>query len=208
MRVLVVGVMACLMACATTQVRGTWVASEQPSWNRVLVVGMASETTWARSFESSMAERLRDAGLDAVPLSEVEVNGLRDKTAEESRAEIERLVSEDEFDAVLIGHLSGVEVEVEPYLGPSLAFGPWWGHAWGGWWYGPGYGYPYFGYAAPPYFVDRTWRVETRLFDARADRHLLWSMVLTTYEEPLRVIPKITGETMKQLQRRGLVQGQ
>lgn len=208
MRALWVGVLALLVGCATTQVRGTWAAPEQPSWQRVLVVGMAAETTWARSFESSMTERLRDAGLDAVPLSEVEVNGLREKTAQESRAEIEALVAEHGFDAVLVGHLSGVDLEVEPNYTPTLTFGPWWGHAWGGWWYGPGYGYPFFGYAAPSYYVQRNWRVETRLFDAHDDRRLLWSMVLTTYEEPLRVIPKITGETMKQLVKRGLVQGQ
>lgn len=208
MRTTLLAFLALLTACSTTRVQGTWAADERPaSLQRTLVVGLSEEVTWARSFESEVVRRLKAAGVDAVPLSQLEHNGLRQKTADESRAELRAIVEAHGFDTVLVGHLSGLEAEVEAVEVRPMAFDPWWGWAWGGWWYGPGYGYPYFGYAAPAYSVRRNWRVETRLFEGQGERQLIWSMVVTTEQEPLKAIDDVADTTVEQLAQEELLPG-
>lgn len=203
MRVKRLGIVALLAASATLIAPAT--AQQTP--RRTLVIGMSEEPAWARTFELQMVERLRLAGVDAVPLSQVELAGLRELPAEEARDAINTIVVNHGFEAVLVGHLSAGEVEVEPYVGEVRLFTPWLSYAWGGWWYGLRQGMPYFGYVAPAYDVTQNWRVESRLFDTRDDQQL-WSMVLTTSVDPTWALPTVTQAALEQLWRRGLLPAQ
>lgn len=190
--------------CAAAALLAATPASAQARPQRTLVIGMSAETAWAHAFEQQMTERLRAAGMDAVPLSQVELAGLRELPADEAQQAIDTLVVNHGFDAVLVGHLSSAQVEIAPYEGEVRLFTPWLSHPWGGWWYGLNFGFPYFGYVAPAIDVQQHWRVEARLFQTRDDQPL-WSMVLNTSVDPTWVLPTITQTALEQLWRQGLL---
>lgn len=178
-------------------------AEAQPP-GRTLVIGLSAEAGWAHAFEQQMAARLEAAGVDAVPLSQVQLTGLRELPAGEAQQAIDTLVVNHGFDAVLVGHLSAGEVEIARSASDVRLFTPYLSRAWGGWWQGLPAGTPYFGYEADAYQVKQHWRVDARLFETSNDQ-LLWSMALDTSVAPTRVLPAITGAAVEQLWRQGFL---
>lgn len=203
-RMVLVGALVLASCATTTEVQGTWVTEQRPEkMGRTLVIGLAPDATWAHAFEERMAADLRDAGMQAVALAAVEPQGFRSESAEESLDDVNEIAAREGADSILVGQLVGSTVNVrQSSVRPYAAFGPWWGSAWGrpGFWGGAG-----MVMAPPAVHTTETWQVETRLFDARGGKRLVWSASLTTRDQPLSAIPDLAEQTREQLKKEELL---
>ena len=168
------------LACAgaQTQMKSVETAPPQtgaPRPTKVLVVGLTGREDVRHAFESDMAARLRQLGLQSVESASVLPAGAPSQEA------IRAAVAQTGADAVLISRLAATREQTRIETGPPLGYptDPF---------YRP-YGlYNYYG-AAAPYVYQSTYlatekvvELETRLYRTAGDGQLVWRGTSETFD--------------------------
>jgi len=159
---LALGTAALLAACSTTRVTGTW---SDPAFTprpltSVMVVGVSKEQTARRLYEDQLVQLLAERGVRAVP-SYASVPADAGAFADPQR--LEAAARAAGVDAVLSSQVRGVDQQTTVVPGTvGMMPGPW-GVGWGGF-YGRAF------YQPPMVTTWTTVRIESLLFDVKADR--------------------------------------
>ena len=188
------------VACATTTVRSAWFDTSYQGGplKKVVVVGVGAQAADRRVFEDIFSQRLRDAGVEAIPGYTVATDEAR-----QSDTAFTAAVERTGADGVLIVRLLGVDTRTQisttMVSGPSMGWGP--GMGWGS---GPGFGTTWF----PVQQVSQydIARVETSLYEVRA-RRLIWTATTDTFS-PRNVAaetPAFANVIIGELRARGLI---
>jgi hypothetical protein len=177
LRRIVIAGSVCLLvvSCATTRTKltKTWTdeSYQGSKFTDVMVIGVTEVEATRRSFENRFVNRLKATGIEAVSSAAV--------LPSETKLDKDKIVSEIKrrgVDAVLVTHL--VEVEEEEISSPlTTQARPDDYH--GG--YVEAYAAAYDSVHHPEYTVKVKVRLETKLYDAKADK-LIWSAESTTMQ--------------------------
>ena len=172
-----IAVSVCLVvfSCATTRTKltKTWTdeAYRGSKVTDVMVIGVTEEEATRRSFENRFVKKLKATGIEAVSSAAV--------LPSETKLDKEKIVAEIKrhgVDGVLVTHL--VEVEEEEMSSPQTTRArPDDYH--GG--YAEAYAAAYDSVHHPEYTVKMKVRLETKLYDTKADK-LIWSAESTTMQ--------------------------
>ena len=160
--------------CASTTVEHVW---RSPEWSgqfdHIVVFGVSKRPGVRRAFELSVAEALREAGVQATPSFE-----LFPEDGELRRDEIASVLTERRFDGILMARLVAIDEQQRYVAGTPYVIG-------GGL---PPYGF--FGYYhwaygimyAPVYALEYDIvTIESNLYDAATDE-LVWSGLSRTFD--------------------------
>jgi hypothetical protein len=128
-----------LGACASTSLVNQWKSPQfaGPPLRKMMVVGVSTQPSVRRVFEDEFANRLKAAGVDAVPSYTV--------IPEDGRAEqevLEKALQEVGADGVLVTRLVNTQqrTQISPgfyYPAPALGFYGWYSSAWMGYYEPP-----------------------------------------------------------------------
>lgn len=156
-------------ACATTQLKEQWRDPDYraASPQRVMVIGVIGRDERRRVFEDQFVERLREAGVEAMPsYPRLAVNGPENLDA------VRRVVEQSDANLVLSVRLVDLSQETRVTGGYYRPVGL--------------YGYypsAYVGtYYPPTAYSYRTYTTETRVFDMKGDK-MVWAATMES-EEP------------------------
>jgi hypothetical protein len=161
------GILFMAAGCASTQLATTW---KDPSYSgalpkKVLVVAFVPSQTTQEEIQTQLAAKLRDANVQAIPVSQYVTPGTT-----VSRDTLDRVIKEGHFDGLMVSRYRRT-TETVNYV-PGAAWD------WGGY-------YSLYGPYAPGYWsVTPQVHMETSLFDATKGEngHLIWSGTSATTE--------------------------
>ena len=177
-----------ITACSTsTTLVQSWSDPDYkgPSFNKFLVIGLFSDDSNRRFFETEFARHLNESGIPTTTSYKLIPN----PEDHDEKDELEQLIRGTGVDAVLVAHFKGLETE-ETYVPPRTETVPMMG-------YRPGfYGY-YSTYYATTYRPGYTRKddiasLETRVFST-ANSQLIWS------GKTQSVNPKGQGKAIKEI---------
>ncbi|RFS18894.1 hypothetical protein DVR12_26305 [Chitinophaga silvatica] len=178
-----VGILLILFgACGTSvQMTGTWKAPEAPTsgFHNILVTAITSNLGAKQSVETQMVNDLRAHGIMAgrsVDIFPPKFNPLDDN----DKAQAEQTMKAQGYDAVLTVSLLRKESELR-YVPGTIGYAPYPAYGWyGGFW--PYYGYMYGSVYSPGYYTtDKTYFLESNLYDLTNNGKLVWSGQSETY---------------------------
>jgi len=213
-RLLPVLIFLLLVGCSSTKITASWV---DPNLNRsqvrsILVLGVSEEEIFRRSFEDTMVSRLRLRGLQAAPgYSSFSGNELPE------RQDLEKLISSQKADSVLVSRLVGVHQETVVSPGYTTSFGPpypapYWGsrHYPHGYPYGGWYDYYAGSYETihyPPQVTQyQVYTIETTLYLVASDQPV-WSAraELLQKDDMNRVLVEFVDRLVKNMVDQGVL---
>lgn len=192
-----------LSGCASTRLVGTW---SEPSYNqkisKILVLGMSKNQTTKRSYESTLASTLRNAGVDAVPAGSIMPSD-GDASAEPSKESIKAAIEGKGFDTVLMTRLVSKSEETRYVPGTPYYPMP-----------SPYYHGMYDYYAnvypavySPGYLVNDTIvNLETNIYEVK-DGKLVWAVISESFnpDDINKEIQSLSDVLVKQLKKDGLL---
>jgi hypothetical protein len=189
-----------LAACASTTIRSAWFDTSYQGGplKKIVVVGVGAQAVDRRVFEDAFAQRLRAAGVDALPGYTVVSDEAR-----QSEAAFNTAIEGSGADGVLIVQLLGVDThtQITTTMVPSSNLGWGWGRGWGS-----GFGPTW----VPVQQVSQydVARVETNLYEART-RRLIWAASTDTLNPAsvARETPRFADLIIRELRARGLIAG-
>src|SRR6516164_8080157 len=111
MRLLAAALTTCLLAgCASTKIERTWKASEAPARKiqKFVVFAVAGSPSGRIAYEDTLTQRLKEAGLPAVPGYDL-VNW----DEHPDRDEVVRRIKEKQIDGALVSRIDRTDVKTE-----------------------------------------------------------------------------------------------
>lgn len=187
-------------ACNSTTIESSWKDPTAPPVGNVLVAGISGNEATRRNFEETMASQLQAKGVRAMPLSQRLPSPTTGGDKDALREQVKAIVQREGYDAVLTGQLVGKEQHVEAVPDMMAPMGP---MGFYGYW-DAAYPMAY----SPGYLQEETeWRIETRLFDARGDGRLSWSMTSDTFDPASadQMVRDVSKVVVDKLQKDGLL---
>ena len=196
---------ALALACAgsTTQMKSVEAAPPQAGVGRptkVLVVALTQREDVRHSYESDMAGRLRQVGIQAVESASVLPAGTPTKEA------LHAAVAQTGADAVIVARLAATREQTRIETGPPLGYpmDPF---------YRP-YGFYDYYWGAAPYVYQPTYlstekvvELETRLFRTAGDGQLVWRGTSETFDpaNTLDLIQSVNATVVARMQQDGVL---
>jgi hypothetical protein len=184
--------------CASTRLVSQWKSPEYaaPRFSRILVIGVSRQPGLRRTFEDEFVDRLRAAGVDALPsYREIPEDG------PVADARLREAVERAHADAAIVTRLIRVETRtsVTPgYYHPAPGLG---------WGFYDGYSAAWFGYYEPPLVYQyEVYISETSLYDMAGNRLVWTGTAQTTSPGDLDTeIRRYVGVVIKALEKQGLL---
>lgn len=178
----ILGILLILGACGTSvHMTGTWKAPEAPAsgFHNILVAAITSNLAAKQSVETQMMADLQKHGVVAgrsVDIFPPKFNPLDEK---DKTAATEKITSQG-YNAVLTVSLIRKESELR-YVPGTVSYAPYPAYGWyGGFW--RYYGYMYGSLYSPGYYTtDKTYFLESNLYDLSDGGKLVWSGQSETY---------------------------
>ncbi|WP_143306773.1 DUF4136 domain-containing protein [Chitinophaga vietnamensis] len=207
-RLLICGIMLCCFACGTTvHLTGTWKANDAAtvSYHNILIASLSSNMAARQTVESDLVAALQKRSIVAGRSLDLFPPNFDPKN-ETSKSEMADKIRKAGYNAVLTTSLVNKESE-QRYVPGTVSYAPypafgWYGRFWGY------YGYMYGAVYSPGYYtVDKTYFLETNLYDLDQDGKLIWSGQSETYNpNSLASFGKAYARTMTDaLQQAGLL---
>ena len=176
------GAIILFVACGTTvHMTGTWTAPEAPAggYHNMLVAAVTSHTGAQQVVESKMVEALQKRGVVAgrgLDLFPPKFNPQSDAEKEAAGQKIK----DAGYTAVLTVSLVNRESQTR-YVPGTISYAPYPAYGWYGRFWGY-YGYMYGSVYSPGYYTtDKTYFLESNLYDLSQDGKLIWSGQSETY---------------------------
>ena len=166
---------SCLLGCGTTtRLSDVWVKpGARPTFDHVLVIGVARTATARRTFEDRFATALGERGTEATPSWAIFPGEERIP-----KSAVLKAVRQRGFDAVIVTRLLEVDEKTTHYPGSTHVVPS----AYAGYGMHRYYGYAYDVVHTPPRTVtQQIVRLETHLYDA-ASAELAWSAQSDTFD--------------------------
>src|SRR5262252_587721 len=113
MRLLVAALTTCLLAgCASTKIETVWKAPDAPprKIQKFVVFGVAGSPSGRVAYEETLTERLKEAGLPAVPGYDLVM-----WDEHPDRDEVVRRIKEKQIDGALVSKIARADVKTEYY---------------------------------------------------------------------------------------------
>lgn len=174
-----------LASCGTTvNMTGTWKAPsvQAAGYHKILVAGLSANLTARQTVESQLVAALQKQGVQASPSLDVFPPDIDPKN-ETKNNEVTAKLRAEGYDAVLTASVVNRETE-QRYVPGSVSYTPfpvyrWYGSFWGY------YGYMYNSIYSPGYYTtEKTYYLESNLYDLNQDAKLVWSGQSETYNPP------------------------
>jgi hypothetical protein len=196
MRLLAAALTTCLLAgCASTKIEHLWRAPEAPprKIQKFVVFGVTGSPSGRIAFEETLTERLKEAGLPAVPGYDLVI-----WDEHPSRDEVVRRIKEKQIDGALVSRIDRADVKTQStpvWVGtaaPTVGFYDYW-------------------YAPAPAAVatytteESNYVVETVLFDVDDGRPYWAARTNTGRTEPTKFAKDIAGPVAQSLKESGLI---
>jgi hypothetical protein len=176
------GAMFLLGACGTTvNMTGTWKAPEAPAagYHNIVVAALTANVGAQQVVEAKIAEALQKRGVVAGRSQDVFPPKFNPQTDADKAAAAQKL-KDAGYTAVLTVSLVDRESQTR-YVPGTMSYAPYPAYGWYGRFWGY-YGYMYGAVYSPGYYTtDKTYFLESNLYDLSQDGKLVWSGQSETY---------------------------
>lgn len=176
---------------------GSWRdATYDSKLSNALVIGISDNITTRRMFEDTIVNKFSGYGIAATSSAAITP---QDKQLD--KAAIEKIIEENDFDAVIITRMVGLKNETQYVPATNYVTAPYYRSMYG--FYNHAYGLAY----DPGYMVDITIAsLETNIYET-AERKLVWSMATESFapDQIAKTISELETIIFRQLARDGLI---